>query len=98
MVIGIDATNSRGGGGSTHLIELLSALEPSEMDTHNIIVWSGTATSSLLLDRHWFINVVPNMLDNGIIARTILQIIYMSKSAACYHCHLIYIPGGSSFD
>ena len=97
MVIGIDATSIRGGGGSTHLIELLSALEPSEMDIHKIIVWAGTDTSSSLPERPWLIKVTPKMLDKGFFARTIWQIIFLSKSAASYNCNIIYIPGGSYF-
>ena len=44
MIIGIDASNLRQGGGLTHLIELISVLEP---DTHNfekIIIWGNKDT------------------------------------------------------
>jgi hypothetical protein len=39
LVIGIVATNIRGGGGVTHLVELLSALNTLDYGIDKIVVW-----------------------------------------------------------
>ncbi len=40
--IGIDASNLRGGGGGvTHLIQLLDATNPKKFNIEKIIVWGG---------------------------------------------------------
>ena len=73
IVIGIDATNIRGGGGSTHLIELINALKPVEIDIHKVIVWTGTVTSSSLPKKSWLKVITPKMLNMGLFPRAIWQ-------------------------
>ena len=51
FTIGIDATNLRGGGGVTHLVELLRATQPEFHGIDRIVVWSGTITLTALEDR-----------------------------------------------
>ena len=41
LVIGIDASSLRQGGGRTHLIELLLAFNPDEYGVERVIVWGG---------------------------------------------------------
>ena len=40
MVLGIEASNIRAGGGITHLMELLAAFNEKETKFTRIIVWS----------------------------------------------------------
>lgn len=49
MIVGIDATNLRRGGGITHLVELLSACEPANHGFAKVIVWGGTLTLDKLI-------------------------------------------------
>lgn len=39
MILGIDASNIRAGGGVTHLVELLRAANPSVHGFEKVIVW-----------------------------------------------------------
>ena len=41
LTIGIDATNIRGGGGLTHLVELLRTARPEVHGVDSIVVWGG---------------------------------------------------------
>ena len=57
MIIGIDASNIRAGGGVTHLDELLRAADPEAHGFSQVIVWSGSATLDRMRprfrDRHY---------------------------------------------
>jgi glycosyltransferase involved in cell wall biosynthesis len=97
LVIGIDATNIRGGGGATHLIELLANLDPEKLNIKKVVLWTGAATSSLITNKDWLVKVNPKMLNMGLFFRTIWQIIFLSKSATSFKCDVIYVPGGSFF-
>jgi glycosyltransferase involved in cell wall biosynthesis len=94
-VIGIDATNIRGGGGSTHLIELLNALNPRELGIQKVVIWAGALTVSLLPVKSWLTVVNPKMLNKGLFSRTVWQILFLSKCAEDYGCDVLYVPGGS---
>ena len=53
LVVGIDASNLRNGGGLTHLIELLAAAEPKSHQIERIVVWACEKTLSTLAERTW---------------------------------------------
>ena len=56
VTVGIDASNLLGGGGRTHLIELLAHLEPSRHGIEHVIVWGAGETLSLIEKRNWLKN------------------------------------------
>ena len=66
LVIGIDATNIRGGGGATHLIELLANLDPEKLNIKKVVLWTGASTSSLIMNKDWLVKVNPKMLNMGL--------------------------------
>ena len=41
MIIGIDASNLRRGGGLTHLIEVLSTVNIHKHNVSKVIIWGG---------------------------------------------------------
>ena len=53
MILGIDASNIRGGGGITHLVELLKAAHPAQHGFGKVVVWSGQETLSKIEERPW---------------------------------------------
>ena len=95
MIIGIDASNLRQGGGLTHLIELISVLEP---DTHNfekIIIWGNKDTLGGLKNASWLIKISPNELQMSLVFRFLWQRFKLSHSAKTHECDLLLVPGGS---
>jgi hypothetical protein len=44
MILGIEASNIRTGGGLTHLTEILSNIESAEMPFEKVIVCASTST------------------------------------------------------
>ena len=73
LILGIDVTNLRGGGGVTHIIELLTAANPSAHGFSKIIVWGGSQTLEKLPQRAWLKKVNPPVLNKGILARSLWQ-------------------------
>lgn len=95
LTIGIDATNLRGGGGITHLVELLRIAEPAYSNIERIVVWAGISTLKLIEDRPWLDKRSMSLLDNGLLHRTLWQILHLSESARKEGCDLLFVPGGS---
>lgn len=95
LSIGIDATNIRGGGGVTHLVELLRALQPATFGIERIVVWGGKLTLKELEDRPWLTKLNPPALNKCLIARTLWQRFRLSQAVRDEGCHLLFVPGGS---
>jgi len=93
--IGIDATNLRLGGGITHLVELLSALDPLEHGIAKIIVWGGQKTLDRLPERTWLCKLSPPPLNGNLLSRTLWQVFGLSRTAKAQQCDLLFVPGGS---
>lgn len=95
LIIGIDATNLRQGGGRTHLIELLRAATPQHDGICKIIVWGSDVTLALIDDQPWLEKVSPSLLSGGLLARTFWQSFMLTRVARSASCNLLFIPGGS---
>jgi glycosyltransferase involved in cell wall biosynthesis len=95
MVVGIDVTNLRGGGGITHLVELLRAAQPEVHGIDRVVVWGGTANLEALEDRPWLAKRNPPALDKGLLQRTLWQRYRLSQAARDEGCDVLFVPGGS---
>ena len=93
--IGIDATNLRAGGGVTHLMELLRAVQPAEHDVDRIVVWGGKPTLKVLQAQPWLSKCNPSALDKGLLQRTMWQRYRLSQAARDEGCDVLFVPGGS---
>lgn len=97
MILGIDASNIRGGGGVTHLVELLRAANPEEYGFVKVIIWGGTSTLEKIEERGWLKNVNEPLLNKSLIHRIYWQKFILSKLAIKENCDILFIPGGSYF-
>jgi glycosyltransferase involved in cell wall biosynthesis len=95
LKIGIDAANLRGGGGVTHLVELLRAAQPSDCGIDRVVVWSGQDTLNALEDRPWLDKVNPHELNKGLLQRSLWQRYRLSRAAREAGCDVLFVPGGS---
>ncbi len=95
MIIGIDASNIRAGGGVTHLLELLRAADPIVHGFSQVIVWSGKANLSRIEDRPWLVKSHQLLLDKGLLCRTFWQRFRLSHLARAANCDVLFVPGGS---
>ena len=95
LVIGIDASNIRGGGGVVHLMEMLRAASPATEGVSKVIVWGGRKTLSQLEDRSWMEKITPAALEAGFWTRTVWQMFSLTTAVRAMGCDVLYIPGGT---
>lgn len=95
LVVGIDATNLRRGGGVTHLIELLTAAEPEKNGIARVVVFGGRQTLAKLPERAWLEKINPPDLDKGLLRRTFWQRFKLAGGARAAGCDVLFAPGGS---
>ena len=93
--IGIDGANIRLGGGVTHLLELLSAIDAQQMQVDKIYLWAGKQTLAQMPERDWLVKVNPLGLDGGIWRRIWWQVWSLSGAAKKAQCDVLLVPGGS---
>lgn len=97
LIIGIDATNLRQGGGRTHLIEILRIADPDSHRFSRIIVWASNDTLDLLENYAWLQKVNVPALRGGLLIRTIWQILSLTRQVIKSNCNILLVPGGSYF-
>jgi glycosyltransferase involved in cell wall biosynthesis len=95
MIIGIDASNIQGGGGLTHLIEILANVNIHEHNISRVVIWGGEQTLGQIYNYPWLKKVIPKGLNQGLFSRLIWQKFSLSNSAINNKCDLIFAPGGS---
>ena len=93
--LAIDATNLRGGGGVTHLVELLGVFKPEVNGFNRIVIWGSVATLRVIEDKPWIVKRNPPLLNKGLLLRTLWQVLYLSQSVREAGCDILFVPGGS---
>lgn len=96
LILGIDASNIRAGGGVTHLSQLLAAAKPLEAGFKQVVVWSGAATLAKLPQRSWLRKLHLPMLDKGLPWRVVWQQLLLPAALEENHCAALFSPGGTS--
>lgn len=94
-ILGIDASNIRGGGGVTHLVELLKIENIEYYGFSKVILWGGQNTLSLVEDRTWLIKLNHNFLNKSLPFRIIWQLFFIEKDLKKHKCDILFIPGGT---
>jgi len=95
MILGIDASNIRAGGGLTHLVELLGASEPAEHGFAEVIVWGGRRSLSRIKERRWLVKSHQPTLDRSLPFRAVWQRFRLTKLARMAGCDVLFVPGGA---
>lgn len=95
MILGIDASNIRFGGGVTHLVELLKGSQPQKYGFSKVIVWSKQSTLDRIDEYPWLEKQHLQVFEKGLIRRTLWQRFYLSRIARQTHCDILFVPGGS---
>jgi glycosyltransferase involved in cell wall biosynthesis len=94
MILGIDASNIRAGGGVTHIAELLNFAEPTKFGFEKVVLWAGSATLAHIQDRDWLVKEHDSKLDRSLPWRMLWQRFHLKKSAKLAGCDLLFVPGG----
>ena len=94
MNLGIDASNIRGGGTVTHLVELLRVVNPSDHGFARVIVWGGRSTLAQIQDRPWLQKVQEPLLNRSLPMRLYWQQFKLARLARLAKCNVLFVPGG----
>jgi glycosyltransferase involved in cell wall biosynthesis len=97
MIIGIDATNIRSGGGVIHLQKILSNSDPREFGFTKVIVWACTDTLGHLSPNSWLIKKTSKWFERNNIIRSFWQALFLDKAIKNEKCNILFIPGGSNW-
>ena len=95
MIIGIDASNIRVGGGVHHLVEVLAVAKPDKHAFSKIVLFGGSKTLDQIEPRPWLIKVIPPALNGSLMQRVGWQRFMLSGEARRHGCDLLFVPGGS---
>jgi glycosyltransferase involved in cell wall biosynthesis len=94
MRVGIDASNIRAGGGLTHLVEVLSSLNPGEHGIERVLVWGGRATLDRLPEQPWLIRSHQPALDRSPLHRIVWRRTKLDDLLLRNECDVLFAPGG----
>lgn len=95
MILGIEASNIRSGGGVTHLVELLKAAEPEKFGISKVVVWSGHRTLDLIPPRKWLTKNYLPILNKSILHRFFWQRFRFHAEYQSCGCDMLFVPGGT---
>lgn len=95
MVLGIDASNIRAGGGVTHLVELLRAADPHSNGFSRVIVWGSSATLGRIEGRPWLQKVLDPLLERNLLFRVYWQKFRLNDLMKASRCSILFVPGGT---
>jgi glycosyltransferase involved in cell wall biosynthesis len=95
LVIGIDATNLRIGGGVTHLTELLTHADPAQFNISQIVVWGCLESLACLPDHPWLKKISIGSVNKAYIRRVMWQRLLLSRAVKRAKCDLLFVPGGN---
>ena len=93
--LGIDAFNIRGGGGETHLIELLRAAQPQEYGFDKVTIWSGESILQRLEERPWLRKIHDPLLNKPLPLRMYWQQFALDNLVHRESCDVFFVPGGT---
>jgi len=95
MILGIEASNIRGGGGVTHLSELLKAANPAKYGIEQVILWSGLQTLRQIRDAPWLVKIHSPLLDRSLLHRIYWQRFLLEQEIQKAGCNILFVPGGT---
>lgn len=96
MVLGIDASNIKAGGGFTHLKELLTFAEPEKFGFKKVIIYGGIQINKLPRKGWLELRVIP-ALEKASLLKEMLWRIRELPNLAKRECDLLFAPGGIFF-
>jgi glycosyltransferase involved in cell wall biosynthesis len=98
VILGIDASNLRHGGGVTHLVELLRVANPRAHGFSQVTIWGALPTLDRVDSRPWLVKSRQPLLEKSLPYRLFWQRFRLSKLARQAGCGLLFAPGGSHAD
>ncbi|HEX2721931.1 MAG TPA: glycosyltransferase family 1 protein [Gemmatimonadaceae bacterium] len=95
MILGIDASNIRQGGGVTHLVEILRIADPVSSGFSRVVLWANRKVLDAIEDRQWLTKISDPVFEKNLIYRAYWQRFRLSRAARLEKCDVLFAPGGS---
>ncbi len=95
LVIGIDAGNTRTGGGLTYLSEMMAAAEPSAAGIERVIIWGNSAALAKMPQRSWLTLRHQKEHDDVFTTGFLWQRRKLGIEARREGCDLLFFPGST---
>ncbi len=95
MLVGIDASNIRLGGGVTHLVMLLAEAEPKQLGIHRVILWAPDETLLRVADRPWLKKRPLGKFGRSWVGRAFWQQCVLPGLLRSSGCQILLSPGGT---
>ncbi len=97
MIIAIDASNIRAGGGLTHLKEIVNRVELERHGIEKIILLSNRHTLDKIDHREGIEKLSHAWLNRGMLFSFLFQIFKMNGVLKSNRVDLLFVPGGTYF-
>ena len=94
MVIGIDASNIRVGGGVIHLKGILSHVPFQEFEISQIVIWGESKTLQQLPEHERILKIALSELDGSLFKRFSWQLNKLGNEPLRLGCDVLFVPGG----
>ena len=94
MVIGIDASNIRTGGGVVHLQGILSHVPFQECEISQIVIWGESKTLQQLPEHERIFKIALSELEGSLFKRFSWQLNKLGNEALRLGCDVLFVPGG----
>ncbi len=95
ITIGIDAGNTRTGGGLTYLSEMIMAAEPAKAGIDRVIIWGNSAALAQMPERPWLVLRHQKEHDEVYAAGFLWQRRELEGQARVEKCDLLFFPGST---
>lgn len=95
MILGLDASNIRAGGGLTHLINILLNVHEDSSKFEKIIIWASEETLKKLPDQIWIVKKSHRLINKNAIFALLWQIFILKRLAKKEKCDIVFAPGGT---
>ena len=95
MILGIDASNIRDGGGVTHLRKLIEHMQPSHYGINHVVIWASATLLDALPNKLWLIKSYQRPLDRSLLFRIFWQLFILPRLIK-KSCDMMFFPGGTA--
>jgi glycosyltransferase involved in cell wall biosynthesis len=95
MILGIDATNIIGGGGVTHIVNLLNSVEQKPQLFEKVIIWASKNTLDQIENHPMIVKEHNTVFEENYLKRALWQHYKLGKMLRHNKCDLLFAPGGS---
>ncbi|MEN9635897.1 MAG: hypothetical protein RL077_4301 [Verrucomicrobiota bacterium] len=95
QTIGIDAGNTRSGGGLTYLSEMMNAADPKKSGVEHVVIWGNSAALAQMPERPWLVLRHQKEHDEFNAAGFFWQRRKLEGLARAEECDLLFFPGST---